>query len=460
MPELSNLIRQRLGAAKAPATHPDADLISSYAEGGLQPQERTDLTRHLAVCVECRELLALSLPEQVVAPAAAVALKKGRFAGSWLRIAASLAMVLVAVLLIMRRPQHEPAARNQAANSQTAQTVAPSAPPVTNEIAPRTAVKAPQSTASTEERAPSAPARQTARVLATEPQQSARAAEITPSAQTVEIANSSISQDYINNQVLANQLFLADQAKQRPSTQDLPSAPSPAFERAQRNMFLAGGVAANGNFAGIPAASAQQKTQSMSTVSIFRDSGRRFSITATISRVGSELHLKRPMAQITSQNANTYAMFKPAPANSVGAELASAPESSENLKQSPAFTGLAMAARSRPKYAMFLWRIVQGRLLKSADMSNWLEGYPVTEGIDFSVVRSVGPEVWAGGSDAALVHSSDSGATWQRIVLGAAATGSITSIDISSNGKNVQATSSSGQSWASQDGGKTWMMVN
>jgi photosystem II stability/assembly factor-like uncharacterized protein len=109
---------------------------------------------------------------------------------------------------------------------------------------------------------------------------------------------------------------------------------------------------------------------------------------------------------------------------------------------------------------MFLWRIVQGKLLKSADMSNWMEGYPVSEGIDFTVVRSAGPDVWAGGSNAALVHSTDSGASWQRIVLGAAAMGAIISIEASDDDKNIQVTSSSGQSWASRDGGKTWMMVN
>ncbi len=460
MPELSNLIRQRLGAARVPATHPDADLVSAYAEGGLPPQERADLTRHLAVCAHCRELLALSMPEAVAAAAAIPLKPRDRSWGAYVRMAASLAMVVVAVLLLVKETHHAPAARIESAQTNTAQTVPPSAPPQSNEAAPSVTVArvAPALAANNEASAAKRPARTTP-VRNSEPQPESNIAEIRQSAQTVEVANAAVSQDYINNQVLANQLFLTDQAQQKPSLRELPSAPSPAVARQQKNMFLAGGVTSGSGFVGIPAESGQQKVQSLSSVSIFHDSVHHgLSITSTISRVSSELRLKRP--QISSQNANAYAMFRPGLERSADAQIASQAKSSENLKQSPAFTGLAMAAPSRAQAPMFLWRIVQGKLLKSSDMSNWLEGYPASEGIDFSVVRSTGPEVWAGGNNAAVVHSSDSGLKWQRVILGAAATGDITSIEINGNGQNIQVTSSSGQSWASQDGGKTWMLVN
>ena len=457
MPELSNLIRQRLGATKAPVTHPDADLISAYAEGGLQAHERAELTRHLAVCAGCRELLALSLPEAAVAPEPGLALRaRARFSNSYLRIAASLAMILIVALLLLKRP-HQQVSPAESALNDVAQNSPQRVPAVTNEAVPTT-VTPPNFAASTEERAPVAPQRRMARVREEAPSQEARVTKIRPAAQTVEVANAAISQDYINSQMLAHQLFLTDQA-QRP-VQDLPSAPAPALTRDQKKMFMAGGVA-GGDFSGIPFESIQRQTQTTSAVSIFRDpSHHGFSIAGTISRVGNELRLKRPMVQITPQNANRYAMFKPVPEGSAGAEIASTASSAENLKQSPAFTGLAMAPAARAHSQMFLWRIVQGKLLKSSDMSNWIEAYPATEGVDFTVVRSAGPDVWAGGNNAALVHSTDSGATWQRIVLGASATGAITNIEVGGNGTNVQVTSSSGQSWASQDGGRTWMMAN
>ena len=371
-------------------------------------------------------------------------------------------MVLVVVMLLLKRPHQEPAIRTETAQSpqmEIARSAPSSVPPAANEVEPSRAANSSKLTAKTEERAAMAPARQTARVREKQPPRAVAVTEIPTSAPTVAVANAALPQDYLNSQVLANQLLLTDQA--RHSVQELPSAPGAKFDRDQKKMFLVGGVSA-ADFSGIPPESPQQKTQTTSTLSIFRDPSRHgFSFTSTISRVGTELHLKRPMVQITSQNANRYAMFKPVPGGTADAELASTPiESSENLKQSPAFTGLAMAAPSRGQSQMFLWRIVQGKLLKSSDMSNWMEGYPVSEGIDFTVVRSAGPDVWAGGSNAALIHSSDSGASWQRIVLGAAATGAITSIEISGNRKGIQVTSSSGQSWASQDRGRTWMMVN
>src|SRR5215467_10646826 len=72
MPELSNLLRQRLGAqnnAEGNGTHvhPDADTLTAFAEQLLPAPERQQVLTHLAACGDCREVLALS---QVELPAA------------------------------------------------------------------------------------------------------------------------------------------------------------------------------------------------------------------------------------------------------------------------------------------------------------------------------------------------------------------------------------------------------
>jgi photosystem II stability/assembly factor-like uncharacterized protein len=100
--------------------------------------------------------------------------------------------------------------------------------------------------------------------------------------------------------------------------------------------------------------------------------------------------------------------------------------------------------------------VVQGKLLRSSDLSHWTEENPGGENLQFSVVSPNGLEIWAGGNDAALMHSHDGGSTWERITLGAAATGTINSIEAA--GPNVLVKSSSGQSWLSQDGGKSWIV--
>src|SRR5260221_1650999 len=70
MPELSNLLRQRLGAGTAEATsppdsmvHPDADTLTAYVEQLLPSVERKSVVTHLSVCAQCREVVALSLPQ-------------------------------------------------------------------------------------------------------------------------------------------------------------------------------------------------------------------------------------------------------------------------------------------------------------------------------------------------------------------------------------------------------------
>src|SRR5436309_3237330 len=83
MPELSNLLRQRLAGTQngpAPAhpettmhpdatvhpyatAHPDADTLTAYVEQLLTAPERQTVVAHLAVCEPCREVVALSQPE-------------------------------------------------------------------------------------------------------------------------------------------------------------------------------------------------------------------------------------------------------------------------------------------------------------------------------------------------------------------------------------------------------------
>ena len=43
--------------------HPDADQISAFVESALPAYEREQVLDHLAVCTECRAIVALSLPE-------------------------------------------------------------------------------------------------------------------------------------------------------------------------------------------------------------------------------------------------------------------------------------------------------------------------------------------------------------------------------------------------------------
>jgi hypothetical protein len=64
MAEVPRIVRERL-RSQAAGEHPDANLLSAFAEHSLKEQERADVLDHLSRCRECREVVALSAQPQV-----------------------------------------------------------------------------------------------------------------------------------------------------------------------------------------------------------------------------------------------------------------------------------------------------------------------------------------------------------------------------------------------------------
>jgi glyoxylase-like metal-dependent hydrolase (beta-lactamase superfamily II) len=72
MTEVSKIVTDRLRAAElaraaSDPSHPNADLLTAFAEQTLSAPEREGLLQHLAACGDCRELIALALPPEAVA---------------------------------------------------------------------------------------------------------------------------------------------------------------------------------------------------------------------------------------------------------------------------------------------------------------------------------------------------------------------------------------------------------
>ncbi len=62
MQNVPKIVRERLKAAALAVNHPDADLLSAFAERSLPDRERTVVLEHLAGCGDCRDIVALALP--------------------------------------------------------------------------------------------------------------------------------------------------------------------------------------------------------------------------------------------------------------------------------------------------------------------------------------------------------------------------------------------------------------
>src|ERR1700704_6633015 len=68
MTEVPKIVYDRLRAAVPERAHPDADLLAAFAEQALSTTERDGVLQHLALCGDCREVVALALPAADVAP--------------------------------------------------------------------------------------------------------------------------------------------------------------------------------------------------------------------------------------------------------------------------------------------------------------------------------------------------------------------------------------------------------
>jgi hypothetical protein len=112
MPELPNIVRERLKVSRPTADHPDADVLTAFAERALPEPERAVVSEHLARCHDCRDILVLALPATLPAT---ISVETARVPlsvrGGWLRapvlrwgvVAAGVAVVAVAGLMQHQR---------------------------------------------------------------------------------------------------------------------------------------------------------------------------------------------------------------------------------------------------------------------------------------------------------------------------------------------------------------------
>ena len=112
MPELPNLLRQRLAATETGETqaHPDADTLTAYMEQSLPPAESKTVVAHLSVCEPCREVVALSQalmaqPETQTVLAPAPVARWRRLLTPVFGAAASMAAMAVIAVMVLQLPQ-------------------------------------------------------------------------------------------------------------------------------------------------------------------------------------------------------------------------------------------------------------------------------------------------------------------------------------------------------------------
>jgi hypothetical protein len=486
MPELQNLLRQRLAAAESgPQAHPDADTITAYAEQSLPTAERQTVVAHLAVCESCREVLFLSQPETELAAQAVI---KPAPVSAWRRLftpafglAATVAAMAIIAFLVLQLPhqavqqqasvQHDQqAAAPQAPSTESAQPQAPDpqvspSQPLENESpAVRTAV--PLSQTSRLDLAQS----DRAKVNQSHPAND-RAADlkvvggnIAPPAPTKSpvLTAGLLKKDYVNTNFFANSgenVVLAGQ-----DGNGAPSGPQPQTAAANRPFSYSSDKITS--FSDIPPNATGKSNVRLMTPTPAPSERLSCPLCSKVAQATAHtlhLHIAAPALRASTLGNSALGgpgMFSNTLEKSQSSEVSAAPKKAEggSLANSDSFSSRALSestfsySANSPGTA---WKVAGGKLIKSSGQSQWEDAYPAA-GIEFSFVNARGKDIWAGGSNATLIHSHDSGATWETVKLGDSASGTI--VTIIAGALNIQVKTSDNQLWSSTDGGKTWAL--
>lgn len=393
------------GAGGNATAHPDSDLLAAFAEQSLTTPEHDQVLAHLAVCFECREVIALA-ESPLVEPVPDPVRKRGLWEMPlfhWGAVAATTIVVIAAVSLGLR--EHRNAAPATTAAIQNEQ------PPTAVSTPENRVVAAPPKPGASEARAFTSPREELADQPATSPQlagaiphralhlqQEARyerppavkaKKEAAPSAVGGLVAQDANSRDFMAN-VHSNSVLKAQTADEKQSPSLAPPSPS---------------------------------------------------------KVAQNVTVSSTNEMATAEPGNG-----PLPNDQQAAGNQVARTTEGKLDSSSAG---AMRKAAAPAMAPTRWQVSNGKLQHSTAANTWLTILPEHS---FLSVASIQNHVWVAGENGVLYHSADNGSTWTRVTVqsvGAALTGNIISVQFSDSQHGTLQTST-GETWATADAGQSW----
>jgi len=438
MSEIPKIVRQRLQQADdASVPHPDANVLTAFAESSLLPAERTSVLDHLSNCAECREVLAFALPAMEAGQAVLPVPRRSRLSWPTLRWAfVSAGIVALSVFGFLEYGHRDDSLK-----------VAKNSPPPA-------AIQADQSVA--------APALQDQRSANEERSQTTAAVGATrekdrhESPQETDLAKD-VSAPAVHGSLAHGPRQTNQFQQQNANTFQIPARAQNAPEAKQelRPPSATGGSGAS-EMVEVQSESAQLDVQSRATDSV--------------------VAANKPSPQPVS----------PSPSDGEVSRAKSAP-AAPPVQAAP--SGLEMQGRTlqAPHLVTPAWTVNSGRLQRSLDqgqtwqdvnvMASAATGASMELAIAsnkagttrkdkkatstapvFRAVAANGADVWAGGTAAILYHSSDAGAHWVRVVPAsesATLSGDILSLEFA-DAQNGRISTSTGEVWSTSDNGQSW----
>ena len=465
MQKVSKIVIGRLRAEALALDHPDADLLTAFAEKSLSEKERGNVLEHLGRCADCREVLALSLPEldhdRAVVEGSAMG---GWFTWPTVRWGLVTAGLLIAGFGVLQYQRYSRMPSFAVARSSSAPGIATEA---RNEPQPAPAVPAaapargksvipikPDAQIDLPGPLPAPADGKSANMVSVPPDQMAKARAET----TARPGLSALAHGPRMNQI--NQTNQANQASQQIEV----SAPVPENVPAA-NTASAAVIAATP----APPKSAPMSGRDVTDLQPLQNQ-RLDQQTHDGGSAESKVEKMKPLDGIAVSS--TPRVIRSAPRASADGALA--------LMGAPSWTISSTGALQRSFDQGHTWQDVNvnnsavgagdgARLSYSADLKKQsLPALPDEKDIAdkakamplivFRAVSANGADVWAGGSSGLLYHSTDSGAHWVRIVPftnDSFLTGDVVSLQFA-DPQHGKVTTSTSETWLTGDAGKSW----
>jgi photosystem II stability/assembly factor-like uncharacterized protein len=479
MQDVPKIVRERLKAAKPAVHHPDADMLTAFAERSLPELERAVVLEHLGRCGDCRDVVAMAMPDAEVVGAPSPA------RGPWLtwpaiRLAfVAAGIVAVGAIGVMQYQKREPA---MVASRQVTRTQA-------------TAPQASATEAKNETAPPGVPAPATREEKARKdldgysvPAPAATLAQGSGAGAGVRGATVARVEVPAVNTPQAFHSAIGGVASRPPSGG--PKAPM-QWQQNNTNAF-------QNQAAPPPAPVSIAKQAADSSLSLKSSAASQTVEVSGAAPVINTLDANQVQNQPTAPKAaDDNAVGKAKAPVTVQAEAAAVQSvvdgaAPQELPVERSGGGgvvgrtFAQLVQAEP---MIRWTVTSaGGLQRSFDRGNtWQDvnvngvvaggsmSYSVaaktsrskekladkkaaSATVVFRAVAAIGAEVWAGGTGGALYHSSDAGSQWTRVVPsagGTALTGDIVGVEFA-DAQNGKITTSTGEAWSTADTGQTW----
>jgi len=431
------------GQTVPPPAHPDADLLTAFAEQALSATERAGVLEHLAYCGDCREVLALALPnaDMPAVPGAtdaegdAVALpaksrwnwlRSSTLARPGLRWAALAAGVAVAVSVLLLHPGKLNQATLPSTNPQVAPASLPAAgPPLASSTVASSPVQ-PSTTLARTSEAPAKPELQMSKKLKAGSAASPRASQSGQSG-----------------------MMLAGNRPGSAPGNTLP-APSPAFSPSEP-----GGSSSRTVTESVDVAAAAEavvaEPSSQDTLMARNAMARNTTPAIEKAKPGPEPDV------IGQQEGLAYAG-----ADSAGLQSRTRNEMAAAKLAPSASQALANHASSSQALANNVtWTIKAGVLQRSLDGGQTWQNTLHTDR-PLLCYASHNRDLWTGGQAGTLFHSSDNGLSWAQVqpsIKAYSLSSDITRIEVRDNLRSpaeIVVSTSNNEIWSSTDGGKLW----